>query len=105
MATTSGQDKTLLQCKKCGEGHSKPINAKCERLKESRDEKRDASREHSSTKKTPCNKCSESGSEKMFDLVMSIMSTFIEKLNAMEARITGLSSRVENTPLQAKVRK
>ena len=87
MATTSGQDKALLQCKKCGEAHSKPINAKCERLKESRDEKRDASREHSSAKKTPCNKSSDGGNEKMLDLVMSTMSTFTEKLNTMEARI------------------
>ena len=41
----------------------------------------------------------------MLDLVMSTMSTFTAKLNAMEARLTGLSSRVEDTPLQSKKRK
>ena len=100
MASTSGQEKTLLHCKKCGDAHSKPINAKCDKVKETREEKRDVSREHSSTKKTPCNKSSDSGNDKMLDLVMSTMSTFTEKLNAMEARLTGLSSCVESTPMQ-----
>ena len=105
MAPTSGQDKTLLQCKKCGDAHSKPNNAKCNKVKETRKEKWDISREHSSTKKTPLNKSSDSGNGKMLDLVMSTMSTFTEKLNAMEARLTGLSSRGESTPMQGETRK
>ena len=105
MASTSGQDKTLLQCKKCGDAHSKPINAKCNKVKETREKKRDVSREHPSTKKTPRNKSSDSGNDKMLDLVMSTMSTFTEKLNTMEARLTGLSSRIESTPMQGETRK
>ena len=105
MASTSGQDKTPLQCKKCGDAHSKPINAKCEKVKETKDEKKDGSKEHMSAKKTPRTKSCEGSNDKVLDLVMSTMSTFTAKLNAMEARLTGLSSHVEDTPLQSKKRK
>ena len=105
MASTSGQDKTLLQCKKCGDAHSKPINAKCEKVKETKEEKKDGSKEHVSAKKTPRNKSCDGTNDKVLDLVMSTMSTFTAKLNAMEARLTGLSSRVEGTPVQSEKRK
>ena len=105
MASTSGQDKTLLQCKKCGDAHSKPINAKCEKVKETKDEKKDGSKEHMSAKKTPRTKSCEGSNDKVLDLVMSTMSTFTAKLNAVEARLTGLSSRVEDTPFQSEKRK
>ena len=105
MASTSGQDKTLLQCKKCGDAHSKPINAKCEKVKETKDEKKDGSKEHVSAKKTPRTKSCDGNNDKVLDLIMSTMSTFTAKLNAMEARLTGLSSRVEGTPVQPEKRK
>ena len=81
------------------------FNAKCDKVKEVREEKRDVSREHSSTKKTPRSKTSDSGNNKMLDFVMSTMSTFTGKLNAMEARLMGLSSRIESTPMQVETRK
>ena len=55
MASVSTVEKALPHCKKCGELHDKPINNKCERLKNIKDEKRDISRDNT-TKKTPKNK-------------------------------------------------
>ena len=98
MASVNTADKSLPQCKKCGDSHDKPINNKCERVKH-KEEKRDTSRE-TSTRKTPKSKVTNeiSQEDRVLDLVMNTMSTFTDKLSAMEAKISGLSSRMDNVP-------
>ena len=95
MASASASDKTLTHCKKCNEVHDKPVNNKCERFKASKEEKRDVSRE-SATKKTPKHKApADAGQgDKMLDLILHTMSSFTDKLSAMEAQISGLTSRM-----------
>ena len=85
MAST---EKTLLSCKKCGEFHEKPINSKCDRAK-LKDEKRDTSHENTG-KKTPRVK---THTEPANQEKMQTMTGFSDKLSAMEAKITGLTSR------------
>ena len=95
MASVTTAEKTLPHCKKCNELHDKPINNKCECFKNIKDEKRDVSRE-STTKKTPKNKATTeiAQGDKVFDLVLNTMSSFTDKLTAMEAQILGLTSRM-----------
>ena len=89
MAST---EKTLLSCKKCGDIHEKPINSKCERAK-LKDEKRDTSHENTGKKTPRCKTNTESANQKkMLELVMQTMTGFSDKLSAMEAKITGLTS-------------
>ena len=85
MATANISDKTLFACKKCGGEHDKPVGSKCDRQKVGKDEKRDSSKE-SSVKKTPRGKSTPevSSQEKMLEVVMTMMSSFSEKLEVME---------------------
>ena len=97
--TEPGQ-KVLLSCKKCGTEHEKPTGNKCERLKLDkleRDEKRDVSKD-ASAKKTPKGKsvANTSNQDKMMEIMLASMSTFTEKLTAMEERITGLTKVKED---------
>ena len=105
MASVNTSDKSLPQCKKCGDSHDKPINNKCERVKQ-KEEKRDTSHENSS-RKTPKSKVTNEISQGniVLDLVMNTMSTFTDKLSAMEAKISGLSSRIDNVPTATPARK
>ena len=52
-----------------------------------------------STKKTPCGKNTNeiSQGDKVLDLVLNTMSTFTDKLSAMEAQISGLLSRMDSS--------
>ena len=93
-ATESGQ-KALLSCKKCGTDHEKPIGNKCERLKldkMEREEKRDLSKE-GNVKKTPKGKstAASNNQDKMMEAMLASMTSFTEKLSAMEERISSLA--------------
>ena len=96
MVLVTASDKTLTHCKKCNDVHDKPVNNKCERFKASKEEKRNVSRE-SATKKTPKNKASTDTSQgdKMLDLILHTMSSFADKLSAMEAQISYQASHPE----------
>ena len=85
-------EKSLFSFKKCSDSHKKPIISKCDRIK-AKKEKQDTSHEHVA-KKTPRSKSfsEHSGQDKMLELVMQTMSGFSEKLTAMEAQISDLSS-------------
>ena len=75
------------------------IKNKCERFKMDKEEKKDTIKEQS-VKKTPKSKPSTSGSsqDKMMELMLASMSSFTEKLAAMEEHITGLTEKSqENT--------
>ena len=106
MASVTNTEKTLLLCKKCGDCHEKRINNKCEKLKTVKDEKRDSSRENS-TKKTPCGKITNKTTQgdKVLDLMLNTISTFTDKLSAMEAQISGLSSRMDSSKAVTPARK
>ena len=106
MASVTTSEKALPHCKKYNELHDKPVNNKCERFKATKDEKRDVSRE-SATKKTPKNKVSTDNAQgdKMLDLVLNTMSSFTEKLKAMEVQILGLTSRMNSESVVTPVRK
>ena len=88
----------MLACKKCGTEHEKPVGNKCDRLKMEKDEKKDGNKDQS-VKKTPKNKPSVSGSsqDKMMELMLASMSTFTEKLAAMEERISGIAEKTCET--------
>ena len=103
MASVSVSDKSLLQCKKCGDSHDKPINNKCDRVKQ-KEEKRDTSRENSA-RKTPKSTNEISQGDRVLDLVMNTMSSFTDKLSAMEEKISSLSSRMDNMPTATPARK
>ena len=96
MASVSTAEKLLLHCKKCNELHDKPVNNKCECFKNIKDEKRDVSRE--STSKMPKSKVTTESAQgdKVLDLVINTMSSFTDKLTAMEAQISGLTSRTNS---------
>ena len=102
MATANLLDKTLLPCKKCGGEHDKPVGSKCNRQKVPKDKKRDTSKE-TVTEKTPHGKASSEfpSQEKILEVMMTTMSSFSEKLEAMEEHLTGLTSHVE-TPSNIK---
>ena len=92
---TEGGQKALLSCKKCGTDHEKPIGNKCEKLKLDkleRDKKRDLSKE-TIGKKTPKSKSTVNlaSQDKMMEAMLASMSSFTEKLTAMEERISGLT--------------
>ena len=100
MATNMSTDKNVLLCKKCGSEHERPVGSKCERGKVIKDEKRDTSKE-TTVRKTPRGKGTDMSShEKMLETVMSTMTTFTNKLNSMEERLSGLTSRLD-TPVAA----
>ena len=103
MASVSVSDKSLPQCKKCDDSHDKPINNKCDRVKQ-KEEKRDTSLENSA-RKTPKSKVTNeiSQGDRVLDLVMNTMSTFTDKLSAME--ISGLSTHMDNVPTTTPARK
>ena len=105
MASVNVPDKSLPQCKKCGDSHDKPINNRCERVKQ-KEEKRDTSRENSA-RKTPKSKITNeiSQGDKVLDLVINTLSTFTDKLSAMEEKISGLSSHMDNVPTATPARK
>ena len=90
--TNSHED--MLTCKKCGTEHEKPVGNKCDRIKMDKEEKKDANKEQL-VKKTPKSKPSTSAQpqDKMMELMLASMSSFTEKLAAMEERITGLTER------------
>ena len=92
---TDGGQKALLSCKKCGTDHEKPIGNKCEKLKLDkleRDEKRDLSKE-AIGKKMPKSKSTVNlaSQDKMMEAMLASMSSFTEKLTAMEERISRLT--------------
>ena len=105
MASVTTADKNLLLCKKCGECHEKPINNKCEKLKAVKEDKRDSSRD--SAKKTPRGKPvpETAQGDKVLDLVLNTMSTFTDKLSAMEEKISGLSSHMDSSAEATPARK
>ena len=95
MATNMSADKNILMCKKCGVEHKPSVGSKCERGKSMKDEKRDPSKE-TTVRKTPRGKGTDmSSQEKMLEAVISTMTNFTEKLNSMEERLSGLSSRLD----------
>ena len=95
MATNMFADKNILMCKKCGVEHECSVGSKCERGKSMKDEKRDTSKE-TTVRKTPRGKGTDmSSQEKMLEAVISTMTNFTEKLNSMEERLSGLSSRLD----------
>ena len=102
MAAANVTDKTLLTCKKCWGENDKPVGSKCDRQKVTKHEKHDTSKE-TGTKKTPRGKVSSepSSHEKMMEVMITTMTSFSEKLEAMEERIMGLTSRAE-TPSDIK---
>ena len=106
MALVSTAEKTLVHCKKCNKLHDKPVNNKCEHFKKIKDEKRDVSRE-STSKKTPKSKVTTESAQgdKVLDLVLNTMSSFTDKLTAMEAQISGLTSRMNSEVGATPVRK
>ena len=106
MASVNTADKILPHCKKCNKLHDKPINNKCEPLKNTKDEKWDLSRD-SATKKTPKNKTTSEASQadRVLDLVLNTMSSFTDKHTAMEAQISGLTSRMNTETGVTPVRK
>ena len=90
---TEGDQKALLSCKKCGTDHEKPIGNKCGRLKldkMEREEKRDLSKE-GSVKITSKGKTTVSmtNQDKMMEAMLASMTSFTEKLSAMEERNQG----------------
>ena len=92
---TEGGQKALFSCKKCGTDHEKPIGNKCERLKLDKmecEEKRDLSKE-GSVKKTYKGKTtvSTTNQDKMMEAMLASMTSFTEKLSAMEERISSLT--------------
>ena len=100
MATNMSTDKNVLMCKKCGLEHECPVGSKCERGKAIKDEKRDTSKE-TTVRKTPRGKGTDMSShKKILETVMSTMTTFTDKLNSMEERLSGLTSCLD-TPVTA----
>ena len=100
MATNMSMDKNILMCKKCGLEHERPVGSKCERGKSIKDKKRDTCKE-TTVQKTPRGKGTDMSShEKILETVMSTMTNFTEKLNSMEERLSGLTSRLD-TPATA----
>ena len=100
MATNIPMDRSVSLCKKCGSKHERPVGSKCERSKVTKDEKRDTSKE-TTVRKTPRGKSTDMSShEKILETVMTTMTTFTDKLNSMEERLSGLTSRLD-TPVAA----
>ena len=105
MATVSGPNVAanvgnVSLCKKCGIEHERPVGAKCESNKPTtKDEKKDPVID---VKKTPKNKSvnETSSQDKMLDVVLATMSSFTDKLTSMESRLTGLTSRLDETSSQ-----
>ena len=97
MATNIPASTNVSYCKKCSMDHERPVGNKCERKIISKDEKRDTSKD--SVKKTPKSKGSVEPSEKIYEMMMSTMSSFIDKLSAMENRISGIASRLDEPNL------
>ena len=92
---TDGGQKALLSCKKCGTDHEKPIGNKCEKLKLDkleRDEKRDLSKD-TAGRKMPKSKstANPTSQDKIMEAMLASMSSFTEKLTAMEERISVLT--------------
>ena len=90
-----GGQKALLLCKKYGTEHENPIGNKCEKLKLDkleRHEKHDLSKETIGKKtlksKSTVNLASQ---DKMMEVMLASMSSFTEKLTAMEERMSGLT--------------
>ena len=78
----------------------RPVGAKCERNKPTtKDEKKDPVKD---VKKTPKTKSvnETSSQDKMLDVVLATMSSFMDKLTSMESRLTGLTSRLDKTSSQ-----
>ena len=74
------------------------MGLKCERSKVTKDEKRHTSKE-TTVRKTPRGKGTDMSShEKILETVMTMMTTFTDKLNSMEERLSGLMSRLD-TPV------
>ena len=101
MATNVTMDKQIVLCKKCGIDHERLVGSKCEKVKTSKEEKRDTSKE--AVRKTPRGKGGDvSSQEKMVELMMSTMTNFTDKLNTMDERISGLTSRLDNPSVSQK---
>ena len=96
----------ILACKKCGTEHEKPVRNRCERLKGDKDEKKDNNKELT-VKKTPKGKAASAGSsqDKMMELMLSSMSSFSEKLAAMEERISSLADKPQESVQEPHLRK
>ena len=97
MATNIPATTSVSYCKKCSVDHERPVGNKYERKTVSKEEKRDSSKD--SVKKTPRSKSSVEPSEKIYEMMMSTMSSFTDKLSAMETRISGLASRLDEPNL------
>ena len=98
MATnSSAATLNVSYCKKCAVDHERPVGNKCDKKIVPREEKRDASKDN--MKKTPKSKGSVEPSEKMYEMMMSTMSSFTDKLSAMENRISGLASQFDDPNL------
>ena len=97
----SGQ-RVLLLCKKSGTEHEKPVGNICER----RDEKGYTSKDNT-VKKTPKGKTlvTASNQDKMMELMLASMSSFTEKLTAMEERISGLTNKSQEAGETSTTRK
>ena len=99
-------DMDILACKKCGTEHEKPVENRCERLKGDKDEKKDNTKEQT-VKKTPKSKAASAGpsQDKMMELMLSSMSSFSEKLAAMEERISSLAEKPQESVQESHSRK
>ena len=101
MATNVTLDKQTVLCKKYWIDHERPVGSKCEKVKVSKEEKRDTSKEV--VRKTPHGKGGDVASqEKVLELMVTTMTDFMDKLNAMDERISGLTSRLDNPSVPQK---
>ena len=100
------RDMDMLACKKCGTEHEKPVGNKCEHLKIDKDEKKDSTKDQV-VKKTPKGKAASAGpsQDKMMELMLALMSSFSEKLAAMEERISSLADKPQESVQESHSRK